>query len=99
MKELEPISPGEVLKEEFMLPFGLSASRLASELGVPSNRISDILRARRAITADTALRFERFFGMEAQFWLNLQTHYDLRIAKKQSGSQIRTQVRPLKKVA
>lgn len=90
---LEPISPGEILREEFMAPLALSANRLARELHVPVNRISDILRGRRSITADTALRLERYFGMEAQFWLNLQSSYDLRMAKTETWPEIRTHVR------
>lgn len=91
--KLDPITPGEILKEEFMLPLELSANKLAKELDVPVNRIADILRGRRSITADTALRLERYFGMEAQFWLNLQSSYDLRIAKSQAWTEIRTHVR------
>ncbi len=69
--------PGEVLREEFMVPLGLSARRLADEIGVPANRISDIVRARRDVTADTAIRLARRFGTSPQFWMNLQNAYDL----------------------
>ena len=91
--KLAPIGPGEILKEEFMVPLELSANNLAKELNVPVNRIADILRGRRSITADTALRLERYFGMEAQFWLNLQSSYDLRLAKLRVWTEIRTHVR------
>jgi antitoxin HigA-1 len=69
--------PGEILREEFLVPLGMSARQLATALGVPGNRISDILREERDVTADTALRLSRFFGTTAQFWLNLQTAHDL----------------------
>lgn len=70
-------SPGEILHEEFLVPFGMSARQLASALNVPPNRITDIVRGRRSITADTAIRLGRYFGMTAQFWLNAQMAYDL----------------------
>lgn len=91
-QSLELISPGEILKEEFMVPVNLSANRLAQDLGVPVNRITDIIRSRRSITADTALRLEQYFGMDAQFWLNLQSSYDLRVAKKSYGKEIKTSI-------
>ena len=69
--------PGEVLRDEFMVPLGLSARRLADEIGVPANRISDIVRAHRDVTADTAIRLARRFGTSPQFWMNLQNAYDL----------------------
>ena len=78
---LPPITPGEILAEEFMAPLGLSARGLAAELSVPPNRISEIIKARRAITADTAIRLERYFGVSAEFWLNLQMSYELRVAR------------------
>lgn len=73
--------PGEMLLEEFMVPFGLSARELARALDVPHNRISELVAGRRSMTADTALRLERYFGMEARFWLNLQTAHDLSRAR------------------
>ena len=72
-----PIHPGVTLREDFMEPYGLSANGLAKLLGIPQNRISDIVRGRRGITADTALRLEQAFGVSASFWLNLQSHYEL----------------------
>lgn len=73
--------PGEMLAEEFMQPLGLSGRQLAQALGVPHNRISELIAGRRAMTADTALRLERYFGMEARFWMNLQAAYDLSKAR------------------
>lgn len=93
-KMLEPIHPGEILAEEFMQPLGLSAQALALALRVPATRISEILRGRRSITPDTALRLARYFGTTAELWLGLQTEYDLRQAHRQSGRQIERDVRP-----
>ena len=87
-------SPGEVLKEEFMKPLGLSGNELARRLKVPANRINDIVRGRREISADTALRLARYFGTSARFWLNAQAAYDLSRAEAESGRAIRAQVRP-----
>jgi addiction module HigA family antidote len=83
-----PIHPGEVLQDE-LRELGLSAAELARNLRVPTNRITGILNARRAVTADTALRLGHWFGMSAAFWLNLQKQYELRLAEKQSGAEIR----------
>jgi len=85
---LNPIHPGEQLAEE-MKELGLSAAALARQLGVPTNRITAILNGKRAITGDTALRLAHFFGTTAEFWLNLQSLYELRIALKRSGKSIR----------
>ncbi|MCX8506395.1 MAG: HigA family addiction module antitoxin [Alphaproteobacteria bacterium] len=82
---LPPIAPGEILAEEFMAPLELSARGLAAELSVPPNRISEIIKARRAITADTAIRLERYFGVSAEFWLTLQMSYELRLARNQDA--------------
>ena len=76
-EKLPSIHPGEVLKEEFLIPMNLSAYRLAKEINVPETRISEIIRGKRAVTADTAIRFSKFFGTTAEFWLNLQNLYDL----------------------
>ncbi|MCA3641315.1 MAG: HigA family addiction module antidote protein [Methylobacterium sp.] len=83
--------PGEILREEFLVPLGMSARQLATALGVPGNRISDILREERDVTADTALRLSRFFGTTAQFWLNLQTAHDL---SKAEASHDYSTIRP-----
>ncbi len=78
MKKLPNIHPGEILREEFLKPLNLSAYRLAKETSIPPTRISQILKGKRRITADTALRFSKYFGNSAEFWLGLQNEYDLR---------------------
>lgn len=95
VRDIPPIHPGEILKEEFLEPLGVSAYRLAKSIGVPQDRISNILRGRRGITADTALRLGRFFGTEAQFWLNLQSRYDLEAAQVALGESLERDVTPL----
>lgn len=92
---LAPVTPGEILHEEFMKPHGLSANRLARDIDVPANRITTIIAGERAISADTALRLAAYFGIEPEFWINLQGHYDLRQAEHQAGDAIRSRVRPL----
>ena len=89
-----PVHPGEMLREEFLVPLELSANRLAIELRVPVTRISEIVNGRRAISADTALRLERYFGMSAEFWLGLQKDFDLQIARQAEGKKITQDVRP-----
>ncbi|MGC1677396.1 MAG: HigA family addiction module antitoxin [Candidatus Binataceae bacterium] len=81
-KEFAPVTPGEMLKEEFLAEYGLSQNQLAKAIGISSNRIAEIVNNRRRISADTALRLGLYFGNSAEFWLNLQTHYDLKIARK-----------------
>ena len=90
--KMRPIHPGEILREEFLAPLGMSAHALAMALKVPAPRINDIVNERRAITPDTALRLSRYFGTTAQFWLNLQTSYDLKIAEKAIGNKIKYEV-------
>ena len=90
-----PIHPGVTLREDFMEPLDLSANGLAEALGVPQNRISDIVRGRRGVTADTALRLEHAFGVSADFWLNLQSHYELEVARRDAGKAIEKSVRRL----
>ena len=90
--KMRPIHPGEILREEFLVPLALSAHALAMELKVPAPRINDIVRERRAITPDTALRLARYLGTTAQFWLNLQTSYDLKITEKVMGSKIKDEI-------
>ncbi|WP_373500206.1 HigA family addiction module antitoxin [Desulfococcus sp.] len=80
-KQLPPIHPGEILMEEFLAPMGISQYRLAKDISVPPRRINEIVHGKRAITADTALRLGRFFGMSPQFWLHLQTRYDLEVTE------------------
>lgn len=91
--ELTPITPGEILKEEFLEPLELSLNRLARDLDVPVGRLSEIVNGKRAITADTALRLERYFGVSAQFWVNLQSRYDLKKARREIWPSIEARVR------
>jgi len=93
-KLLEQIHPGEVLLEDFMEPMGLTMNGLARDLIVPVGRVSDIVHGRRSITADTALRLERYFGVSAQFWLNLQAEYDLRKKKREIWPDIERRIIP-----
>jgi len=86
--------PGEVLREEFMAPLGLSSNALALALRVPTTRIGDLVKERRSVTADTALRLSRYFGTTAQFWLNLQSSYDLSRAMVALGTKIKRDVHP-----
>lgn len=97
--KMRPIHPGEILREEFLIPLGMSANALAIELHVPAPRINDIVRERRAITPDTALRLARYFGTTAQFWLNLQSAFDLKQAESEVGRQIESEVRPIQRAA
>jgi addiction module HigA family antidote len=94
-KKLKPIHPGEILREEFMKPLGLSMNRMALDLRVPVTRIADIVNERRGITADTALRFARYFQNSAAFWMNLQTRYDLEVAEDEIAHKVERDVRPL----
>jgi antitoxin HigA-1 len=90
---LEPIPPGEVLYEEFMKPLGVSINALAREISVPPNRVSDIVNGKRSITADTALRLGKYFGVSPEVWLGLQADYDLRIAKRTTWLKAEPRVR------
>ena len=92
-KWLDPIPPGEILREEFMRPLGISINALGRALGVPPNRIGAIVNGTRAITADTALRLGRYFGTSAEVWLDLQSDYELRRARQTTGKMIESQVR------
>ena len=91
---MRPVHPGEVLREDYLEPLGLSANALARSLGVTAARINDIVRERRGVTADTALRLARYFGGDARSWLNLQAAYDLRKAEIDAAESIRRTVRP-----
>lgn len=93
-KTMPPIHPGATLREDFLKPLGLTANRLALELRVPVTRVNDIVRERRSITADTALRLARYFATTPQFWMNLQANYELEIAQDERGSEIAECVRP-----
>ena len=94
-KKRKPVHPGEVLREEFMAPLGLTMNRMAMDLRVPVTRIADIANERRGITADTALRFARYFTNSPAFWMNLQTRYDLEIAQDEIAAKVARDVRPL----
>ena len=94
MNKIRAIHPGEILREEFMMPLGLSAHALAVALRVAAPRINDIVREKRSITPDTALRLARYFNSTPQFWLNLQTSYDLKTAQLASGPRIEREVLP-----
>ena len=93
-KTMPPIHPGETLREDFLIPLGLTANRLAMELLVAVTRVNDIVRGKRAITADTALRLARFFGTTPQFWMNLQANYELELADNARGAEIASRIRP-----
>lgn len=91
---LAPVHPGEILLHEFLEPMGLSQYALAKAIGVPPQRIGEIVHGKRAVTAETALRLGRYFGMEPRFWLNLQLHYELVCAEDRLGSRLDQEVRP-----
>jgi addiction module HigA family antidote len=93
--KLPPIHPGEILREDYMKPLGISMNRLALDLHVPVTRIAEIVHQRRGITPDTALRLGRYFNTSARFWLNAQSSYDLELAQDQLQRTIERQVRPL----
>ena len=92
-KKHEPIHPGEILREEFMKPFELSSHRLAMELAVSVPRVNDLIREKRGMTGDMALRLARYFNMTPGFWMNLQSHYELDAARSKSGREIESRVR------
>ncbi len=96
---LPPIHPGEILREEFMAPYKLSANRLAGMLDVPANRITSILNGTRSITAETALRLSAAFGTTAQFWTNLQSLYELEVARRSFGPRIERIVERVREAA
>ncbi|MEZ5604726.1 MAG: addiction module antidote protein, HigA family [Lautropia sp. SCN 69-89] len=96
---MRPIHPGEILREEYLTPLGISASALAIQLRVPAPRINDVVRERRSISPDTALRLARYFGTTAQFWLNLQSSFDLRKAEREIGDKVKQEVRPMPQAA
>jgi addiction module HigA family antidote len=95
-KKSKPVHPGEILREEFMVPLGLSMNRVAMDLRVAVTRIADIVNEKSAITADTALRFARDFNNSPTFWMNLQTRYDLEVAEDEIADKVERDVRPLK---
>ena len=93
-RDFEAIHPGEILLEEFLRPMGISQYRLAKDISVPQRRISEITQGKRSITADTALRLGRYFDMEAQFWLNLQSRFDLLCAEAELDKRLEKEVTP-----
>jgi addiction module HigA family antidote len=97
--KMRPIHPGEILREEFLKPLDMSANALAMALHVPAPRINDVVRERRTVTPDTALRLSRYFGTTAQFWLNLQSAFDLKQAEGELGGRIEREVQPLRHAA
>lgn len=98
-RDLPPVHPGEILSEDFLNPMGITRYRLAKSIGVPQRRIDEICAGKRSITADTALRLARFFGTDAQSWMNLQAHYDLEVAQMNLAERILREVTPHKDVA
>ena len=93
--KLPPIHPGEILRDEFLSPLGISQYRLAKETRVPPRRINEIVRGMRSITANTALRLSAYFGTSEQFWLNLQSHYDLETEKDRLGDRMHTEIKAI----
>ncbi len=98
-EKIPPVHPGEILLEDFLKPMEITPYRLAKELNVPKTRISAIIKGKRSITADTALRLARFFGTTAKLWLNLQVSYDLDTQKDRLGGKIEQEVKPMGEVA
>ena len=92
---MKPIHPGEVLREEFLGPMGISQYRLAKEIHVPARRINEIVKGQRGITADTALRLSRFFGASERFWMNLQARYELEVEKDRLGGRLEREIHTL----
>ena len=95
MRDFPPIHPGEILQEEFLKPMGLSQYRIAQDIGVPAMRINKIVRGQRGISADTALRLARYFGMSVEFWTGVQMHYEVEKAKEALAGRLETEVRIL----
>ncbi|MGB9080837.1 MAG: HigA family addiction module antitoxin [Desulfuromonadaceae bacterium] len=98
-RDLPPVHPGEILLEDFLKPLNITRYRLAKSIGVPQRRIDEVCSGKRAITAETALRLARFFGTDAQSWLNLQTHYDLECLELRIADRIEHEVIPFKEAA
>ena len=92
---MRPVHPGEILREDFLVPLGMSANALSKALNVPAPRINDIARERRSITADTAMRLARYFGGDARSWMNLQAAYDLRVAEIENAKRIEKEIVPV----
>ena len=92
-KTLSPITPGDVLLEEFLKPMNITQNQLSKDISVPANRISQVIHGKREITADTALRLGKYFGIEPEFWLNLQVRYNMKIARNKIGKKIEKEVK------
>ena len=91
---MRPVHPGEILREDFLVPLGMSVNALALALRVPATRLHEVVKERRAVTPDTALRLARYFGGDAQSWMNLQASYDLKVAQRDAGASIEQEIRP-----
>jgi len=98
-RDFPPVHPGEILREEFLLPLGISQYRLAKEIHVPARRINEIVLEKRGISADTALRLGRYFGTTALLWINLQARYDLEIARDAIADKLEAEIKPFEKAA
>ena len=94
-KKMPPIHPGEILLEEFLNPLEISQYRISKEINVPARRINEIVHGKRSITADTALRLAKYLGNSAQFWMNLQSHYDLEVQNDEVSNEIEKYIKPL----
>lgn len=99
MKKIEPIHPGEILLEEFLIPMKISQYRLAQDINVPARRINEIVLGKRAVTADTALRLSEYFGLSEKFWLNIQVRYNLEVEKDKLKDRLKREVKRLEKVS
>jgi antitoxin HigA-1 len=93
---ITPPHPGETIKEDYLVPLGISVNQLAKALGIGTARVNEIVRGERGVTADTALRLARYFGTSAEFWLNLQSLYELRVAERKARDRINREITPLK---
>jgi addiction module HigA family antidote len=93
-RDIPPVHPGEILRVDFLEPLGLSVNALSQAIKVPRTRLNDIVRGRRGITADSAIRLARYFGVSARFWMNLQTHYELEVAEESWGAKLGREIRP-----
>lgn len=98
-RDMPPVHPGEVLLEDFLKPLGITQYRLAKSIGVPQRRIGEIVAGKRSVTADTALRLARFFGTDAQSWMNLQSYFDLEMTLERVGEEIERDIKPMAEVA
>lgn len=93
-RDLPPVHPGEILRADFLEPLGLNANSLSKAIKVPRARLNDIIRGKRGVSADTAMRLARYFGVSAQFWMNLQSHYELEMAELALGDRLGREIRP-----